>query len=850
MLKLDPSLWRRAQGVFDQVVDLPRSEREAALLLACGSDDDLRDMVDGLLAADDRALPEPQPAVVVLGKLVDPELLPGGRIGSFEIEKLIGAGGMGRVYLAHRSDGRVEQSVAIKTIRGAYGGRDLLERFARERRILAKLDHPNVARFIDAGECPDGSPYVAMEYVAGTPILEYARKHKLPLRARLQLFLKVASAVDHAHRQLVVHRDLKPGNVMVDARGEPKLLDFGIAKPLQQHQEHAHLDGGTAPESRYFSLKHAAPEQIDGEADSVSVDIYALGGLLYELLTGRMPLQLDGLSFNEARARIQQQMPPPPSSVVGADLPYARRELLGDLDRIVLHALRKEPRLRYASAGALIDDVQRLLDHRPISLRASHRWYLIARFLRRHRVASAMLAVLLSVIIGAAGIYRYQRDEALRESRRAEAVSSILTEAFRSADPSRNGGEKLSARDVMRQARLAVSRDQELDPSTRAQLLLTLSDVHSSLGLDPDARVLAQAALDAAADAGQRWEASFRIAESEFDSGDAATAKQRALELLQAPDLDPGRRIRLRLLQLDIEGQLNQVDVTALAEEVYSQARRQLEAGDELINAAALAYATRLVGDPKTAAQGVALIHERIGQSDQGAATPERWNLLRLAARAERNLGNPAKSVEYAFRSLRMAEQLYGTEHAVYVIAQTAYAISLSNADRLPESRSEYAQALERAERVYGHDSVMVALLANNIGSVSMREPTDLAKALKMTAMAVDIGPRVMPPDSRQMAYFWTGRAAALLLGRDSADSEALNAAETASRIARASAEMSGPLLAEAELLAAVAQSRLGQREQAKARVMAVGPAFHEIDTDAPALRLARVQQLLPGDQK
>ncbi|MCP5476779.1 MAG: serine/threonine protein kinase [Rhodanobacteraceae bacterium] len=376
MLKLDPALWRRAQTVFDRIVDLPAAERDAALLRDCGEDGDLRAMVADLLRADDQGVPEPQPAAVALGKLVEPDILPGSRIGSFAVERLIGAGGMGRVYLAHRKDGRVEQSVAIKTIRGAYGGRDLLERFARERRILARLNHPNIARFIDAGECPDGSPYVAMEFVPGTPILDYARARRLSLRQRLELFVKIASAVDHAHRQLVVHRDLKSGNVMVDAQGEPKLLDFGIAKPLQQDLELGHLDGQTAPEARYFSLKHAAPEQIDGDADSVSVDIYALGGLLYELLTGHLPLDLSGLSFNEARARIQTQMPVPPSSVLGADVPYARRELQGDLDRIVLHALRKEPQLRYASAGALIDDIQSLLDHRPISLRASHRWYL------------------------------------------------------------------------------------------------------------------------------------------------------------------------------------------------------------------------------------------------------------------------------------------------------------------------------------------------------------------------------------------------------------------------------------------------------------------------------------------
>jgi eukaryotic-like serine/threonine-protein kinase len=848
MLKLDPSLWQRAQGVFDQVVDLPRAEREAALLLACGSDDDLRDMVDGLLAADDRALPEPQPAVVALGKLVDPELLSGSRIGSFEIEKLIGAGGMGRVYLAHRSDGRVEQSVAIKTIRGAYGGRDLLERFGRERRILAKLDHPNVARFIDAGECPDGSPYVAMEFVSGTPILDYARKHKLPLRARLQLFLKVASAVDHAHRQLVVHRDLKPGNVMVDSHGEPKLLDFGIAKPLQQQQEQAHLDGGTAPEARYFSLKHAAPEQIDGEADSVSVDIYALGGLLYELLTGRMPLDLDGLSFNEARARIQKQMPAPPSSVVGADLPYARRELLGDLDRIVLHALRKEPRLRYASAAALIEDINRLLEHRPISLRASHRWYLIARFLRRHRVASAMLAVLLSVIIGAAGIYRYQRDEAIRESNRAEMVSSILTEAFRSADPSRNGGEKLTARDVMRQARLAVSRHEELDPSTRAQLLLTLSHVHSSLGLDADARELASLALAAAVDLPQQLTAAFRMAEVEFDQGEAMAAKTRLTRLINWPQALSARwQLRLRLLGLNIESQLNQVDVLPIAESLHQDAMTLLGPEDTITQSLSLSYGRLLLDRDVTRDRGAAFVRGLLARDSTDPLSVERLDILRLAAMTERQMGQADAALDYSRRVVDLAEKLYGSEHRMYVIAESALASALRKAGNLAEARPLYASAVSRAERVDGRDSALLAILAHNAAAAAMEEPFDVPQALAMTALAVDLGPRTMPADSRQMGFFWSARATALLLADQAA--AALEAATRADQIFAKSAEISAAFITEAQLLAATAEARLGRLDDLHHRMNALGAARAELPLNELAQKLASAEPLI-GEMK
>lgn len=849
MLKLDPSLWRRAQSVFDQVVDLPRAERDAALLLACDGDGDLRAMVDNLLAADDRALPEPQPAAVALGHLVDPEMLPGSRIGSFEVEKLIGAGGMGRVYLAHRSDGRVEQSVAIKTIRGAYGGRDLLKRFARERRILAKFNHPNIARFIDAGECADGSPYVAMEFVSGTPLLEYVRENQLSLRERLDLFVKIASAVDHAHRQLVVHRDLKPGNVMVDAQGEPKLLDFGIAKPVQQHQEQNQLEGGTAPDARYYSLMHAAPEQIDGDADSVSVDIYALGGLLYELITGRFPLDLQGLSFHEARARIQNQMPAPPSTVLEAGLPYARRELSGDLDRIVLHALRKEPERRYASAAALIDDLQRLLDHRPISLRASHRWYLVARFLRRHRLASVMLALLLSVVVGAAGLFRYQRDEAIRESARAEMVSSIMVDAFRAADPSRNGGEKLTARDVMRQARQAVSRRQDLDPSTRAKLLLSLSEVHSSLGLDDEAGQLAQQVLTLSAGLAQALAAEFRIAQSEFALGHALESKARTQRLLQLTESDPHWHTRVQLLQLDIEGQLNQIDVLALARDIYQQAQQRLLPGDKLLEAALLNYAKKLIGVSSTMAQGAELIREQLKIVNGGSESPEQLEMLRLAARIERRFNNPQAALGYSKRSLVLAEKLYGKQHPAFVQAESGYALSLLQAGMLDQARSLFATAIEHAGQVHGQESANVAVLAHNAGVAAMDEPVDLPLALRMSAMAVDIGPRTMPADSRQMGFFWNSRATALLLDANSDPASALSAAEAASTIFLVSYDISEAVYAEAELLAAVAEARLGRAAKASERVIKLGSDRDFIPPETLALRLAREQKLI-GDKK
>ena len=848
MLKLDPALWRRAQTVFDRIVDLPAAERDAALLRDCGEDGDLRAMVADLLRADDQGVPEPQPAAVALGKLVEPDILPGSRIGSFAVERLIGAGGMGRVYLAHRKDGRVEQSVAIKTIRGAYGGRDLLERFARERRILARLNHPNIARFIDAGECPDGSPYVAMEFVPGTPILDYARARRLSLRQRLELFVKIASAVDHAHRQLVVHRDLKPGNVMVDAQGEPKLLDFGIAKPLQQDLELGHLDGQTAPEARYFSLKHAAPEQIDGDADSVSVDIYALGGLLYELLTGHLPLDLSGLSFNEARARIQTQMPVPPSSVLGADVPYARRELQGDLDRIVLHALRKEPQLRYASAGALIDDIQSLLDHRPISLRASHRWYLLARFLRRHRLASAMLLTLATVIVSAAVVFRYQRDEAIRESTRAEMVSSMMIDAFRAADPSRNRGEKLTAREVMRQASLALSRRDDLDPATRSKLLLTLSQVHASLGSNQEALELAQQALAAASDPEQRLEAELSVADAKFNLGEALTAKDHVAELLERPEASGARwQLRLRQFSLKVESRLNLVNTSPISKSIYEDALAMLGPDDPITTSAALAYGTNLINNKEKLQEGAVFVRDLVRRDHSEALSPDRYNIIRLALITERDLGNTDQALAYSYQLISMAERLYGSKHTTYLTAESALASTLLKSGQIAEARSVFLSAVERANRVVGPDSSLLAALAYNACNAAIQEPYDVPQALAMSELAVNVAKRALPPESRQVGFFWLGRSSSLLL--DHQYEASLAAAMEANKVFLRTADVSEAFIAEAQLLAAVAEARLGRKEEVERRIAALGADRARVGSQELAQKLANAEPLI-GEMK
>lgn len=837
---LDGERWQRAQQIFDRIVDLPPEQRSAELASACDDDHQLLHMVAGLIAAAARAVPEPAPAIATLNRAADPELAPGTRVGAFRIDRVLGSGGMGRVYLGSRADGRVEQLVAIKTIRGALGGRELLRRFQRERRILAKLNHPHVAHFVDAGECADGAPFFAMEYIAGTPMLEYAQAQRLDLATRLKLLIKIAGAVDYAHRQLVVHRDLKPGNVIVGADGEPKLLDFGIAKSIQQQHQAALIDGHTAPGSHYFSLRYAAPEQLDGETEGVSIDIYALGALLYEFLTGRPPLELAGLPPAAARARIAHEMPRAPSDNASPDLPYPGAQLRGDLDRIVLHALKKEPEQRYASAAALVDDLTRVLEHRPISLRSSHRWYLASRFVRRHRMAVGMATAMLIGSVSAAVVFREQRNIAVQERTRAEVVNAIMIEAFEGADPSRNKGERLSARDVLQQARHAVTTRTDLEGGALTALLLSLSEIHNSLGLFADARALAQQALASAQTDAERLSAEYRLAAALYSDGEGAAAKAILTRVRADPRVaaDPRWRIELDLLALDADAFLGAVDVLPQAASIYADASAALGSDDVLTEVAATRYASRLVQRDTELQKGTQLVRSLLDRTAADAQTPQRLELLKIAARSERQLGNFAESLSFAQRHLQLAERLYGVEHGVYVAAESLHARALDLTGRHAEARAQYSSSVERARRVYGPDSGLLALMANNAGDSALHEPMDLQRALAMTAIAVDVGPRAMPPDSRPMAFLWLTRATALLYANE-ADA-ALAAALSASTIFTHSIEQSGPMHAEAELLAAVAESLLGRTAAASARLAALGDAIDSIKPTSLAPQLAR----------
>jgi eukaryotic-like serine/threonine-protein kinase len=451
---MTPERWQQIRDLLASAVSLEQAERSAFLEWHCSTDPWLRQEVDRLLAVEGE-LPstflEPRAMAQVKSQLISSSssgrLAAGTKLGPYEVQALLGAGGMGEVYRAFRADDEYLKQVAIKLVRAGQNSEFVIHRFKDERQILAGLDHPNIARLLDGGRTEEGVPYFVMELIQGQPIDDYCDEHKLPVTDRLKLFLHVCSAVQYAHQRLIIHRDIKPGNILVTAEGIPKLLDFGIAKILDQGAAQEHYEP-TLTLFRVLTPGYASPEQIRGEPITITSDVYSLGVVLYELLTGRSPYRVATRTAHELSRAACEDEPEKLSSAVRrtqshngspaiapAEHAEARqsspeklsKKLGGDLDNIVLMALRKEPQRRYASVEQFAQDIQRHLDSLPVLARKDTLGYRTSKFVNRHKfgviAASVMGLALLTalvVTIRANRIARQQAEIARTQGERAE----------------------------------------------------------------------------------------------------------------------------------------------------------------------------------------------------------------------------------------------------------------------------------------------------------------------------------------------------------------------------------------------------------------------------------------------
>jgi eukaryotic-like serine/threonine-protein kinase len=540
------SRWERLDALFAELAILPSAERASALLTACDGDVDLQNELESLLKVHD-VQSGPLDGDPMLSAIADHNEwvgYPGTLVGPYRLVSLIGEGGMGSVWLAERADSVYQRSVALKLphITSRAG---LDERMRRERDILASLEHPGIARLYDGGISADGRPYMAMEFVNGEDLLSYCSARHAPLNERLELFLQVCAAVAYAHAHLVVHRDLKPANIIVTAEGQVKLLDFGIAKILQPDLI------GDATRTAHLSPAYAAPEQLAGSRITTATDVHALGVLLFQLLSGRLPWEVSDLPVAAALRALQEQAPRP--SIVIADqthrmVAYASKvscvtagQVSGDLDAIVARALRREPASRYPDARTFGDEIRRYLRHEPVQARAGARSYVLRRFLRRNWLPlSAVGAVCFALTVGIA-VALWQAKRAEVQAGRATATKDFIVGLFRASDPRlAQGGirSNITAKQLLDLGSARIEKEMSAQPELQIELLGLTAQIYDDLGDDERYTAIQKRRVELARTHYGR--AHPIVIEGVLDDADAACVRQdyaRATTLLQEADV-------------------------------------------------------------------------------------------------------------------------------------------------------------------------------------------------------------------------------------------------------------------------------------------------------------------------
>ena len=503
---MDQNRWKKIESLFEKAIELNERERIEFLKKECGNDDELFQEINSLLEADLKSHPifdSPTPTIEI------PENLKyeGKIIGSYKVIKQIGLGGMGSVYLAERADGQFEQKVALKLIKPGNNSFEIIKRFQAERQILARLQHPNIARLLDGGITNEGLPYFTMEYVEGDPIDVYCDKNKLSIKNRLELFITVCNAVNYAHQNLIIHRDLKPGNIYITKDGRVKLLDFGISKVFTEDEAESST---RLTQTGLFIMtpEYAAPEQIRGEIVTTSTDIYALGLILFQLLTGSFPYKLNSFAPLELEKVICLTDPVKPSTIITkatksttseqkleTEKIFATRNiepsslkklLIGDLDNICMMALRKEPGNRYGSVEQFKDDIFKYLDGLPVSARTPTFKYRTQKFIKRHYLilsAAALTVLLLAVLTTVYFIQlKDERDKARLEANKATQVSQFLQSIFKVADPNEARGDTITARELLERGAHKIDEELENQPDVKATMMDVIGKVYMNFG--------------------------------------------------------------------------------------------------------------------------------------------------------------------------------------------------------------------------------------------------------------------------------------------------------------------------------------------------------------------------------
>ncbi|NGP88231.1 serine/threonine-protein kinase [Fodinibius halophilus] len=747
--------WKKVNKIVDTALDLDKKERATYIEERCKDDKELKQQVTQLLASIEKSgtenfLGTPETYLSDIAGELSPGDAPmassmiGQQVGNYSLHELIGHGGMGSVFKGERADEAYKKEVAVKILRRGMDTPSNIARFKRERNILANLDHSNIARLLDGGLTEEGLPYLVMEYVDGTPLLEYCNKHQLSVEKRLALFEQVCFAVQHAHQNAIIHRDLKPSNILVNTQGDVKVLDFGIAKLIEPDDEGASFQTRTG--ARMLTLGYAAPEQLASQTITTATDSYVLGILLYELLAGVHPFEMDEKSFVEIEEQIREQRPYSPSQRF-SDLSTNNQQqiaekrktspatlvktLKGDLDAIVMKALRKEPNSRYSSAEQLLEDLNRQKTNLPIIAREDTFRYNASKFIKRHKTGLSVAAGFVLLLIGFTAFYTWQiaqeRNKAQLEARKSQEVSTFLTDMFRASDPTFNPKDTVTAATFLKRGQ---ERVEQLDgqPEVQAELLRVIGRAHIHIGNYDKAKKPLYRSLSIR-------KRIFQNPHSEIASSlrEAGYLQRKIGNFAEAESLSrEALDIQLATLGPDHK---NTVKTQSQLAFVLSR-QGKYKAADSL-------YAETLPKQRKL----LSTYHPNIG------TTLSDWALTL------RQLGKFQKADTLKQQALEVWEQNYGRIHPQILQGLNDLAVVKEKMGNFAAADSLYQEALEINDKLYDKATPSTAQLLNNIGTTNIKAGRyeDAEPYLKK---ALDMRKELLRPNHPSMAesYINLGR--------------------------------------------------------------------------------------------
>jgi serine/threonine-protein kinase len=770
---------QRVRALFDLVMDQPEGERAAFLASASGWEPGVKRQVEQLIGLTDEgdALLEPDRIITTPPSRPDGSALIGQRLGTYRVLRLIGRGGMGAVYEAVRDDDQYQKRVAIKVAERGLDSGLTAARFRRERQILASLEHPNIATLLDGGVTADGRPFLVMEYIDGEPITTWCDEHALPVARRVAVFIQVCGAVQHAHRNLIIHRDLKPGNILVTADGSAKLLDFGIARLLDNDTRDGAPMPATRDNSRAYTPEYASPEQIRGDVLTTATDIYSLGGVLYELLAGRRAHAPPSRAPAAIERAVLHDQVTAPSTVVSDQSAVRRAEpsagrlrtrLHGELDNIVLMAMRREPERRYASAKALGDDLQNYLASRPVQAQGDSLSYRIRKFSQRNPIAvAAMALVVVAASIGATTTAAQARAARMQQTR-AAAVGGFLQQLLRSVQPE-IGRRDAQVSDVLDAAARRVQHDLAAQPAVQAELEGVIGQSYQGLGRYDAAEQHLKTALQ------------LRRAVDGSGSTSAAVGLTQLGELYMAAGiLDSAEMVLSQALALQHREARNPDSLyAAIVSDMGSAAHERGRPADaERLHRQALAIQRRVLGDHSdVTAMTLNSVAVAVGEQGHYAAAESlsRASLAILRANhpdanatvadvldglaSELDFEGNVIAADSAYRAtLALRRRLLGAEHPDYVSTLFNYSMFIFDQKRYREAADYSREILALRGRTVPESHPAIAAALQTLGR-SLDQLGDRAGGERALQESLALRRKYVGPDS------WTAASSEGVLG-------------------------------------------------------------------------------------